>query len=47
LALSTTAFTYDAGDRPPQITDSVGGTIAARPSGSDLRNHLISRNNVL
>ena len=24
---ATTAFTYDAGDRPTQITDSVGGTI--------------------
>jgi YD repeat-containing protein len=24
---TTTAFTYDAGDRPTQITDSVGGTI--------------------
>jgi len=27
LALATTAYTYDAGDRPTQITDSVGGTI--------------------
>ena len=25
LAPATTAYTYDAGDRPTQITDSVGG----------------------
>jgi len=27
LARATTATTYDAGDRPTQITDSVGGTM--------------------
>ena len=27
MAAATTAHTYDAGDRPTQITDSVGGTI--------------------